>query len=113
MTESQATSKLIKRLNEHGYFYKISDRFRAGIPDIVGCYKGHFVAIEMKIDYNHPSAIQVHNMLGIAKHGGYVGVVTYSNRLKKWWLLGIDYTFSEVVTQILKRIEAGGNDIEN
>jgi hypothetical protein len=113
MNESQATSRILKKLKEHGHFWKCSDRFVAGVPDIVGLYKGRFAGIEMKVDYNHPSAIQIHTMLSIAKHGGYAGVVTYNNKSKKWWLLGKAYTISEVVVQIIKRIEGGGNDLEN
>ena len=30
------------------WFYKSSDRFTAGIPDIIGCYRGAFFAIELK-----------------------------------------------------------------
>ena len=113
MNESQATSKLLKKLKEHGHFWKASERFLAGVPDIVGLYKGRFAAIEMKVDYNCPSPIQVYTMLSIAKHGGYVGIVSYSNKSKRWWLLGENYSISDVVEQVIKRIEGGGNDLEN
>ena len=113
MNESQATTRLLKKLKEHGHFWKASDRFLAGVPDIVGVYKGRFAGIEMKVDYNHPSAIQVHTMLSIAASGGYVGVVSYNNKSKRWWLLGSAYSISEVAAQIIKRIEGGGHDLEN
>lgn len=107
MTESQATTKLVGKLKEFGHFWKASDKFLAGVPDIVGCYKGRFAAIEMKIDYNSPSPIQIHTMLSIAKNGGSVSVVTYSNKSKSWWILGKEFSFSEVVSEVLKRIEEG------
>ena len=106
-------TSLLRKLKERTHAWKASDRYVAGIPDIVGCHKGRFFAIEAKIDYNHASAIQVHTMLSIAKHGGYVGVVTYNNRKKQWWVLGKSYTIGEVVAYIIGKIEAGGNDIEN
>ena len=30
----------------------------AGIPDIIGCYKGYFIGIEAKVGNNKPSEIQ-------------------------------------------------------
>lgn len=32
------------------WYYKSSDRFRSGIPDLIICFKGMFVAIELKVD---------------------------------------------------------------
>ena len=86
MTESQATTKLIKQLNDYGYFWKASDRFRAGIPDIIGAYNKRMVALEMKIDWNRPTPLQVHTMCELAKAGAYVACVTYNNKTKLWWV---------------------------
>lgn len=113
MTESQVVSKLVRKLNEHGHFWKSADRFRAGVPDIVGCYKGRFAGIEVKVEYNKPSPIQIYTMLQIIKHGGYAGLVTYSNKTKLWWIHGEGYSFSESVEEILRVIDSGGNHIEN
>ena len=106
-------SKLIKSLSEYGHFWKSSDRFRAGVPDVVGCVHGRFLGIEAKIDYNKPSAIQTYTLLQIIKHGGYACVITYSNRSKKWWIQGKDYSLSEGVEEIFKVCMLGGNHIEN
>lgn len=86
MTESQATSKIIACLNEDGRFWKASDRFQAGIPDIIGVHHGRHCEIEMKIDYNKPTPLQVFNLLACIRNGGYAAVVTYNNRNKKWWI---------------------------
>jgi len=110
VTESQATSKLIKKLNEQGYFWKASDKFRAGIPDIIGVHNGRFYSIEMKIDYNTPTPLQVYTMLQVVKNGGYAGVVTYSNKRQTWWLMGNSYTISELADHILSN---KGHDLEN
>lgn len=46
--ESVATTGILNSLKEHGYFRKISDSYQTGIPDILGCYKGVFIGIEVK-----------------------------------------------------------------
>jgi len=112
MNETTATTKMVGALQKQGHFWKASDKFRAGIPDIVGCYRGRFVGVEMKVDYNHPSQIQVYTLLQIINNGGYAGVVTYNNRNKKWWIRGTGYDFSGVVDHILEKAATGGNDIE-
>lgn len=46
-----------------------------GIPDIVGCYHGRFVAVEVKRPGNKPTLIQRCVMRKIWEAGGIVGVV--------------------------------------
>jgi hypothetical protein len=112
MTESQAVSKLIKQLNEYGYYWKSSDRFRAGIPDIVGCQNRRFIGIEAKVDYNTPSAIQTHTLLEMSKQGAYVAVVTYSNRNKKWWIGGRSFASPRLTAlHIAERIGKVDNEL--
>lgn len=43
----------------------------AGIPDLLACYKGYFVGIEVKVGYNKPSEIQKVNLKQINLAGGY------------------------------------------
>ena len=86
MTENQATSKLVQLLKPHGFFWKCADRFTAGIPDIIGCYLGRFIAIEMKIDSGKPTSLQIYNMKQIVKNTGYVAIITYSNKQHTWTL---------------------------
>lgn len=49
----------------------------AGIPDIVGVFKGRFVACETKMPGNEPSRIQQHRIKQIEAAGGRC-VVAYS-----------------------------------
>lgn len=49
----------------------------AGIPDIIACYKGVFLGIEVKLDYNKPSEIQKAKLKLINNAGG-IGIVAYS-----------------------------------
>lgn len=37
----------LKKL-KNTWFYKASDRVKNGIPDIIACVSGHFVALELK-----------------------------------------------------------------
>ena len=48
----------------------------AGIPDLLICVNGYFVAVEVKGDRGKPSELQLHNIERIKKAGG-VGLVLY------------------------------------
>jgi Holliday junction resolvase len=52
---------------------------RSGVPDIVGCYKGHFFAIECKAGKGTTTALQDKNIKEIEKAGGRVIVVNENN----------------------------------
>lgn len=43
---------------------------RSAIPDFVGCYKGHFIAIEAKADNLQATAIQQRELTRINSHKG-------------------------------------------
>ena len=53
-----AVTKILKQRGAY-YFFPVTGGFgRSGIPDIVVCYKGNFVAIECKAGHNKPTALQ-------------------------------------------------------
>ena len=52
------------------WFYKASDRYTAGIPDIIICKDGRFVAIELKADRGVVSKIQMYMIDSIKINGG-------------------------------------------
>lgn len=52
---------------------------RSGVPDIVGCYKGYFFAIECKAGKGTTTALQDKNIKEIEKAGGRVIVVNENN----------------------------------
>lgn len=113
MKESQAVTTLLSKLRIHGHFWKATDRFRAGIPDIVGCYAGRFIGIEMKIDYNTPSAIQLYTLNDIIKNLGYGAIIKYRN-VQKLWYLGIDgdgYKMIDFLPHLLDRMKHHEKDI--
>lgn len=49
---------------------------RKGIPDILACVNGHFVAIEVKASNGKPSDLQIYNVTKINEAGG-VAVILY------------------------------------
>ena len=48
---------------------------KRGVPDIIGCVRGHFVSIELKAGDNEPTAIQKHELEQIRRASGYTFVV--------------------------------------
>lgn len=50
-----------------------------GIPDYLGCVRGRFVALELKIETGRPSALQTFIIGKINEAGGYARVVYPSN----------------------------------
>lgn len=62
------------------YFYPVTGGYGAsGVPDIVGCFKGKFFAIECKAGKNKPTPLQQKNIDTIAAQGGAVWVVNEEN----------------------------------
>ena len=55
---------------EHGGQYGT-----AGIPDIIVCHRGHFVALEAKVGKNQPTKLQAVTIEQIRKAGGTAAVV--------------------------------------
>jgi Holliday junction resolvase len=52
---------------------------RAGIPDIIACHRGRFIAIECKAGDNQPTALQARELDRIAMAGGLAFVVREAN----------------------------------
>lgn len=70
---------ILKELRAY-YFYPVTGGYGAsGVPDIVGCYKGKFFAIECKAGKNKPTPLQQKNIDAIAAQGGAVWVVNEDN----------------------------------
>jgi Holliday junction resolvase len=113
MNESQATTTLLKHLKCHGHFWKASDRFKAGVPDVIGCYLGRFIAIEMKVDYGKPTELQVYTMKEIIKNTGYAALITYSNKRKAWYLGSskVGFTITSLINHLLDRMRHHEHDI--
>lgn len=48
---------------------------KSGVPDILACVNGHFVAIEVKAQNGKPSKLQLHTIYQICKSGGFAFVL--------------------------------------
>lgn len=51
---------------------------KRGIPDIITCYNGCFLGIELKANNGRPSALQLENLRQINNSGGY-GILLYKS----------------------------------
>lgn len=80
--EGKVKTKVTKQLKELGayYFFPMSGGFgKAGVPDIIGCYKGLFFGIECKAGSNKPTILQQKNLKEIADCDGIALVVNEKN----------------------------------
>lgn len=87
--EVKVKRKVVAQLKALGayYFYPVTGGYGgSGVPDIVGCYRGKFFAIECKAGKNKPTPLQEKNIDAIAKQGGAVRVVNEDNLegVTKW-----------------------------
>jgi Holliday junction resolvase len=80
--EKKVKQAVTKQLKQYGayYFYPVTGGYGAsGVPDIVGCYRTKFFAIECKAGSNKPTALQQKNLDDIGKSGGFALVVNEDN----------------------------------
>ena len=80
--EKKVKDKVVKLLKQYGvyYFFPATHGFgRSGVPDVVCCYKGHFIAVECKAGNNTPTALQEKEMADIRKAGGIAFVINELN----------------------------------
>lgn len=82
VTEKWVKAQVVKMLKELDayYFYPVASGYmRTGVPDIVVCYKSHFLGIECKANGNRTTEIQDRNLVAIKKNGGIAVVVDEHN----------------------------------
>ncbi len=80
MKESTLQSNAIKRLREQGaYVFNVVGSYaqQRGTPDLLACYQGRFIAIELKVPGKKPFKLQEYELKKIRKAGG-IGVVMQS-----------------------------------
>lgn len=80
--EGKVKAKLKKTLDEMGIWHFSpfqAGMGRAGIPDIIGCYNGLFVAFECKANGNKPTALQEREINAIRTAKGLAFVVDENN----------------------------------
>lgn len=92
MTEQGYQAKVIKYLAEKGaYVVKTVSASKKGVPDVIACYKGKFIAIEMKTPEkrHNTTPLQDYNIARVLKAGGYAMVVVHPEELH-WVIKEID-----------------------
>jgi Holliday junction resolvase len=80
--EAKVKQRVVKQLKSLGvyYFYPVTGGYgRSGVPDIVGCYRGKFFAIECKAGRGKPTEMQQYNLAMIKESGGMAIVVNEDN----------------------------------
>ena len=71
--------KLLDTLNIYHFMPPANGFGRAGIPDIIGCMDGHFIAIECKAGKGQTTALQDRELNAILNHGGTVFIAREDN----------------------------------
>ena len=80
--EKKVKTKVVEILKGFGayYFYASTGGYGAsGVPDIIGCYKGNFFAVECKAGKGKTTALQEKNIAQIKATGGLAIVVNEDN----------------------------------
>jgi Holliday junction resolvase len=80
--EAKVKKKVVAELKRFGtyYFYPVTGGYgSSGVPDIIVCYRGRFVAIECKSGKNKPTDLQQKNLRDISKSGGIALVINEEN----------------------------------
>ena len=76
--EAKVKAAVVKVLKEHDVYYFFPATYgmgRSGVPDIVCCVNGKFLAIECKAGNNIPTALQINEMSKIQRADGVALVV--------------------------------------
>jgi Holliday junction resolvase len=81
--ESDYQAKILKYLKTVCYCVKHISSNRGGVPDITCCYKGRYVAFEVKRPGEELTMLQKVNARDIIQNGGYAFKVTTVEDVKK------------------------------
>jgi Holliday junction resolvase len=80
--EKKVKAAVRKMLVNHGVYHFMPPGMglgRSGIPDIIGCYKGKFIAIECKAGKGKTTALQERELEWIKDAGGFTFVAREDN----------------------------------
>ena len=82
-SEKQFENKIKKFLKEQNCYYikywSGGQFTKSGVPDLLICCNGYFVAIEVKAENGKPSELQLYNIDEIKKAGGFA-MILYPNQ---------------------------------
>ena len=81
--ETRFTKELVKMFKAEGYLvHKSSERFKSGWPDLVVIRDGMATFIEVKVDKNEPTMLQVNTLREIVRHGAKAMILSWQNKTK-------------------------------
>ena len=89
-SEKNFENRVKKYLNEKGAYvikYWGGGNFtRSGVPDLLVCYQGRFLGLEIKAENGKPSELQLHHLEQIRKAGGHAFILRPSGftDFKEW-----------------------------
>ncbi len=99
--EKKVKDKVTAILRKHGAYYFFPATYgmgRAGVPDIIVCFNGLFIAIECKAGKGKTTALQDRELAAIKQAGGISTVINETN--------------IELVEQILSEVQHAREIIE-
>lgn len=70
-----ACVEVLKAFGAYYFFPVMGGYGRSGIPDIIACFRGHFIAIECKAGFNTTTQLQERELKAIATAGGVTLVI--------------------------------------
>lgn len=85
MNKETVIQREIQRfLNEnHILNWRMSDSKVSGLPDIMACYRGFLIGLEVKTEIGRPTEIQERNLERIRTAGGFGEIVRSVDDVKK------------------------------
>lgn len=90
--EGKVKDACVALLTKHAayYFFPVMGGYgRAGIPDIIACHNGRFLAVECKAGYNKTTPLQEREIAAIHKAGGAAMVIREDTlSMLEAWLKG-------------------------
>lgn len=81
MTEAKFSKQVVKYLEDKGAVVNVNTGSmfeRVGRADVEVCYKGHFLALELKVGNYQPDPLQVHYLQDVRNAGG-IGLLLRDN----------------------------------
>ena len=90
--EAKVKARVKKVLDKHGVYYFLpatGGYGRAGVPDIIACFNGQFIAIETKAGKGQLTELQKRELRLIEENGGHAFVIneTSLHHLEKYFEL--------------------------
>lgn len=85
--ENAVVASIVKLLKEYGaWFVKTTGVSLVGCPDLLVCYRGHFIALEVKREHNGEYGVtrkQAHEIIRLERAGATACVVASRIEVKR------------------------------